>query len=416
MAEKPRVVIVGSGFAGLTAQHRLTKSGFAVTVVDRNAYSTFQPLLYQVATAGLTSSDVAYPDWTAAHKTHSHFRRGEVVGIDTGTRQVQLADGGLLGYEYLVIATGVSAAFFGVTGAAEHAFSLYTRQDAITLRNRLMTELEKRSGGDDSDLGIAIIGGGATGVELAGTLAELRNIALPASFPDINPKRICVTLIEAGPALLAPFNEKLREYAKRELVKRGVDVRLGTKIERVEGDRVFISGGTELASDLTVWAAGISGPEWIGKLGLSIGKGGRLLTAPDLRVVDQDRVFAVGDIGVIDGDPLPQLSAPAIQQGRHVADQIKLIEAGRPTKPFRYRDKGIAATIGHRSAVVELSGGIKLRGTLAWLGWLGLHLFYLLGNRNRISALVNLSWRYLTWSRGGGVIIGDDETEPPAPS
>ena len=192
-------------------------------------------------------------------------------------------------------------------------------------------------------------------------------------------------------------------------------MRLGTKIERVERDRVFISDGTELASDLTVWAAGISGPEWIGKLGLPTGNGGRLLTGPDLRVADQDRIFAVGDIGVIDGDPLPQLSAPAIQQGRHVADQIKLIEAGRPTKPFRYRDKGIAATIGHRSAVVELSGGIKLRGTLAWLGWLGLHLFYLLGGRNRISALVNLSWRYLTWSRGGGVIIGDDETEPPAP-
>lgn len=405
---------MGSGFAGLTAQNRLANSGFAVTLVDRNVYSTFQPLLYQVATAGLTSSDVAYPAWTAAHKTRSEFVRGEVVGVDTAARQVQLADGGVLGYDYLVIATGVSAAFFGVTGAAEHSFSLYTRRDSIILRNRLMTELEKRSAGDDSDLCITIVVGGATGVELAGTLAELRNIALPASFPDIDPKRICVTLIELGPALLAPFHEKLREYAKRELVERGVDVRLGTKIERVEGDRVFIAGGTELASDLTVWAAGISGPEWVGKLGLPTGKGGRLLTGPDLRLVDQDRIFAVGDIGIIDGDPLPQLSAPAIQQGRHAADQIKLIERGAPTKAFRYRDKGIAATIGSRSAVVELSIGIKLRGTLAWLAWLGLHLFYLLGGRNRISALVNLSWRYLTWSRGGGVIIGDADGDEPA--
>lgn len=388
----------------------------AVTLVDRNAYGAFQPLLYQVATAGLTSSDVAYPAWTAAHKTHSEFRKGEVVGVDAGARQVQFADGGMLGYDYLVLATGVSAAFFGVDGAAEHSFSLYTRRDAIILRNRLMEELEKRSAGDDSDLGIAIVGGGATGVELAGTLAELRNIALPASFPDIDPKRICVTLIEAGPALLAPFGEKQRDYAKRELVERGVDVRLGTKIERVEKDRVFISGGTELASDLTVWAAGISGPDWVGKLGLPTGKGGRVLTGPDLRVTDQERIFAVGDIGVIDGDPLPQLSAPAIQQGRHASDQIKLLETGRPTKPFRYRDKGIAATIGSRSAVVELSIGIKMRGTLAWLAWLGLHLFYLLGGRNRISALVNLAWRYLTWSRGGGVIIGDDETETPARS
>jgi len=414
MAPKPRVVIVGSGFAGLTAQDRLARSGFSVTLVDRNVYSTFQPLLYQVATAGLTSADVAYPAWTAAHKTHSEFVRGEVVGVDTSAGQVQLADGGVLGYDYLVIATGVSAAFFGVTGAAEHAFSLYTRRDSIILRNRLMEELEKRSAGDDSDLGITIVGGGATGVELAGTLAELRNIALPASFPDIDRKRICVTLIELGPALLAPFNEKLREYAKRELAERGVDVRLDTKIERVEGDRVFIAGGSELASDLTVWAAGISGPEWIGNLGLKTGRGGRLLTGPDLRVVEQDRIFAVGDIGIIDGDPLPQLSAPAIQQGRHAADQIKLIEAGHPTTAFRYRDKGIAATIGSRSAVVELSIGINMRGTLAWLAWLGLHLFYLLGGRNRISALVNLSWRYLTWSRGGGVIIGDADGEEPA--
>ncbi|HET7017612.1 MAG TPA: NAD(P)/FAD-dependent oxidoreductase [Streptosporangiaceae bacterium] len=413
MAEKPRVVIVGSGFAGLTAQNRLAKSGFAVTLVDRNVYSTFQPLLYQVATAGLTSADVAYPAWTAAHKTHSEFLRGEVVGVDTATRQVQLADGGVLDFDYLIIATGVSAAFFGVTGAAEHSFSLYTRHDSIILRNRLMEELEKRSAGDDSDLGITIVGGGATGVELAGTLAELRNIALPASFPDVDQKRVCVTLIELGPALLAPFNKKLQEYAKRELVKRGVDVRLGTKIERVESDRVFIAGGAELASDLTVWAAGISGPEWIGKLGLKTGRGGRLLTGPDLRIVDQDRIFAAGDIGIIDGAPLPQLAQPAIQQGRHVADQIRSIEAGHPTKAFSYKDKGIMATIGSRSAVVELPSRIKVRGTLAWLAWLGLHLFFLLGNRNRISALVNLSWRYLTWSRGGGVIIGDADGEEP---
>jgi NADH dehydrogenase len=408
LKNQPRVVIVGSGFAGLTAQNRLAKSGFDVTLVDRNIYSTFQPLLYQVATAGLTSADVAYPAWTAAHKTRSEFRKGEVVGIDTAARQVQLADGAVLGYEYLILATGVSAAFFGVTGAAEHSFSLYTRRDAIILRNRLMVELEKRSA-DDSDLGITIVGGGATGVELAGTLAELRNIALPASFPDVDQKRVCVTLIEAGPALLAPFSSKLQEYAKHELLKRGVDVRLGTKIERVESGRVFISGGAELASDLTVWAAGISGPEWIGKLGLKTGRGGRLLTGPDLRLVDQERIFAAGDIGIIEGAPLPQLAQPAIQQGRHVADQIRAIERGAPTKPFSYKDKGIMATIGSRSAVVELPSRIKVRGTLAWLAWLGLHLIFLLGNRNRISALVNLSWRYLTWSRGGGVIIGDDD-------
>ncbi len=414
---KPRVVIVGAGFAGLTALNRLARSGLDVTLVDRHSYSTFQPLLYQVATAGLTSADVAYPTWTAVHKTHSRFRRGEVTGIDAESRQVTLGDGEVLGYDYLVLATGVSAAFFGVPGAAEHSFSLYTRADAIALRNHLMAELEKLSlAGRDSQLGVAIVGGGATGVELAGTLAELRNIALPASFPQIRPEQICVTLIELGPALLAPFSEHLRDYAKKELLDRGVDVRLGTKIERVERGHVLLSDGSELTSDLTVWAAGIAGPEWVGKLGLPTGRGGRLLTGPDLRVAGQDVIFAAGDIGIIDGKPLPQLAQPAIQQGRHVADQIRRLEAGRSTESFRYKDKGIMATIGHRSAVVDLPSRIRVRGTAAWLAWLGLHLTFLLGNRNRISALVNLSWRYLTWSRGGGVIIGDEDDEKETPA
>ena len=410
MAEDaPRVVIVGSGFAGLTALNRLAKSGMHLTLVDRNSYSTFQPLLYQVATAGLTSADVAYPTWTAAHKTHTEFRRGEVTSVDLGARHVLLADGAVLNYDYLVLATGVSAAFFGVEGAEEHSLSLYTRQDAIVLRNRLMAELEKRSVvGDESDLGITIVGGGATGVEMAGTLAELRNIALPASFPAIDRARIGITLVELGPALLAPFSPRLREYAKRELIKRGVDVRLDTKIEQVATRGVRLSDGSTLTSDMTIWAAGITGPQWLGKLGLPLGHGGRLLTGPDLRVKDHERIFAAGDIAIIDGQPLPQLAQPAIQQGRHVAEQIWRIEAGKPTQSFSYKDKGNMATIGHRSAVVDLPSNIRVRGTLAWLAWLGLHLVYLLGNRNRISALVNLSWRYLTWSRGGGVIIGDD--------
>jgi len=410
MAEDvPRVVIVGSGFAGLTALNRLAKSGLRVTLVDRNSYSTFQPLLYQVATAGLTAADVAYPTWTAAHKTRTEFRKGEVTGIDTDARHVLLSDGAMLDYDYLVLATGVSAAFFGVEGAEEHSLSLYTRRDAIILRNRLMAELEKRSvAGDDSDLGITIVGGGATGLEMAGTLAELRNIALPASFPAIDPARFRVTLIELGPALIAPFNPHLRDYAERELIKRGVDVRLDTKIEQVDARSVRLSDGSTLASDMTIWAAGITGPEWLGKLGLPIGRGGRVLTGPDLRVSGHERIFAAGDIGVMEGQPLPQLAQPAIQQGRHVADQIRRIEAGRPTQSFKYKDKGNMATIGHRSAVVDLPSHIRVRGTLAWFAWLGLHLVYLLGNRNRISALVNLSWRYLTWSSGGGVIIGDD--------
>ena len=421
-----RIVVVGAGFAGLNALDELAKLAkgkrsepaaprVQLMLVDRNSYSTFQPLLYQVATAGLTASDVAYPAWTAVRKAGSGFRKGEVTGLDTDARHVLLADGSVLGYDYLILATGVSAAFFGVPGAAEHALSLYTRRDAIVLRDHLLAELERRSlNGEQRDLAITVVGGGATGVELAGTLAELRNIALPASFPQIEPSSVHIRLIEMGPALLAPFGEPLREYARTELLDRGVEVMLGTKISRVAAHEVVIggneshAGGGALASDITVWAAGVAAPEWVGKLGLPTGRGGAIRTGPDLRVVGQDRIFAAGDIAIIDGDPQPQLAQPAIQHGRHAALQIRRLMAGQPTQPFRYKDKGIMATIGHRSAVVELPRRVRVKGTLAWLAWLGLHLIELLGGRNRISALVNLSWRYLTWSRGGGVIIGDD--------
>jgi NADH dehydrogenase len=425
-----RIVVAGAGFAGLTALSELARlrrrhrwpasSRVRVTLVDRNAYSTFQPLLYQVATAGLTAADVAYPAWTAVRKAGAHLRKGEITGLDTDRRQLLLRDGSVVGYDYLVLATGVSAAFFGVTGAAENALSLYTRRDAIILRDQLITELERRSApGDTRDLNITVVGGGATGVELAGTLAELRNIALPASFPEIDRARIHVRLIELGQALIAPFAEPLRDYARTELLDRGVEVLLGTEITEVANAHVRIAGRNcgqgddgipdgEVPSDVTVWAAGVAAPLWIGKLGLPTGPGGRLRAGSDLRVAGQDRVFATGDIAIIDGDPQPQLAQPAIQHGRHAATQISRLASGLPTQPFRSRDKGIMATIGHRSAVVELPSRIRARGTLAWLAWLALHLVTLLGGRNRISALVNLTWRYLTWSRGGGVIVGDD--------
>jgi NADH dehydrogenase len=403
------VVIAGAGFAGLTALHELRNAGMRVTLVDRNPYSTFQPLLYQVATAGLTSADVAYPAWAAVRKAGASFRMGEITGIDSQARQVKLADGSALGYDYLILATGVAAAFFDVPGAERHCLSLYTRRDAIVLRDRLVAELQARSAeGNDRALNVTVVGGGATGVELAGTLAELRNIALPAAFPEVNREQVKVRLVELGPALLAPFSPGLREYARRELRKRGVDVRLGTPIKEVRADEVVVADQA-MPSEVTVWAAGVSAPEWTGKLGLPTGRGGRIRTGPDLRVAGEDRIFAAGDLAIVDDQPLPQLAAPAIQLGRHAARQIRRLAAGQPTVPFSYRDKGIMATIGHRSAVVDLPSRIRLRGTLAWLSWLGLHLIELLGGRNRISAFVNLAWRYLTWSRGGGVIIGDDE-------
>jgi NADH:ubiquinone reductase (H+-translocating) len=405
----PEVLIIGGGFAGLSALEALKRTGAGVTVLDRNIYSTFQPLLYQVATAGLTSADVAYPLWTATGRRGAAYRKGELAAIDVDKRVVTLAAGEALSYDYLIIATGVSAAFFGVPGAAENALSLYTRRDAVALRNMLMDELERRNEGrTDPELDITIVGGGPTGVELSGTLAELRNFALPAVYPNIDRSMFRVRLIEMASALLGPYDDRLRRYTRQQLVDRGVDVLLNTTIKEVRAGSVLLADGSEHRSDITVWAAGVTAhtDEW--SASLPRGKGGRIEVEADLQVVGQDRVFAAGDVCLNEQDPVAQLAQPAIQQGRHAGEQVARLIAGQPTKPFHYHDKGTMATIGRRSAVCELRGGIRLRGTLAWFAWLGLHLIYLLGNRNRVVTLVNLTWRYLTWSRGGGVIVGDD--------
>ena len=409
----PEVVVVGGGFAGISALQVLKNARAQVTLIDENVYSTFQPLLYQVATAGLTAADVAYPLWSATGRRGARFRKGVLTGLDLQRQVVVLASGEELRYDYLILATGVTAAFFGVTGAAEHALSLYTRRDAVTLRNQLMEALENRNEGlADPELDVTVVGGGATGVELAGTLAELRNVALPAVYPEIDRSMFRVRLIEMGPALLAPYHDSLRQYTRRQLEDRGVDVLLDTAIKEVRERTVLLADGSEHRSDITVWAAGVSGPDAGWARALPKGKGGRIETGPDLRVAGQQRVFATGDVSICPQDPVAQLAQPAIQQGRHAAEQIVRLIAGQQTTRFRYHDKGTMATIGRRSAVAELRGGIRLRGTLAWLAWLGLHLIYLLGNRNRLVTLVNLSWRYLTWSRGGGVILGDDVPDP----
>jgi NADH:ubiquinone reductase (H+-translocating) len=410
--DAPRVIVIGAGFAGLTAVKELHRVGAQVLLIDRNIYSTFQPLLYQVATGGLNPGDVAYPLRTLARKKAARFRPGELAAIDPADRRITLTDGSVLGYDYLVLGTGVSAAYYGVTGAAEHTFGLYTRHDAVALRDHIMARLERldmEGHGHGRGVHFTVVGGGATGVELAGALAELRDDA--DAFPEVDRADVHIRLVEMAPALLAPFHPKLQRYALAELRRRGVDVHLDTKISEITDDRVILADGDELPSDVTVWAAGVSAPAEVQAWGLPQGHGGRIEVGPDLRVAGQDRIFATGDVALTEGQPLPQVAQPAIQSGRHAAEQIALLMAGRPTKPFHYHDKGIMATIGRRAAVVQFPHGTRLRGTLAWLAWLGLHLFYLLGGRNRLSALLNLSYRYLVWGHGGGVIVGDD---PPA--
>jgi len=406
---RPRVIVVGAGFGGLAAVHQLARGGADVLLIDRNVYSTFQPLLYQVATGGLEPGDVSYPARAFTRRHGARFRLGELAGVDPAGRRVRLADGAQFDYDYLVLATGVSAAYYGVPGAAEHTLGLYTRRDSIELREHIMARLERLDiAGPGQQVNFTVVGGGATGVELAGALAELRSTALDAAFPEVDLAAVHIRLVEQAPALLLPFHPRLRGYARQQLADRGVEVLLDTAIQEVRSDRVILAGGTELPSDVTVWAAGVSGPAELAGWGLPQGRGGRLLVGPDLRVRGQDRIFALGDVALIEDQPLPQLAQPALQTGRHAAGQIQRLAAGQPTTAFQYHDKGIMATIGRRSAVVELPPRIRVRGTLAWLAWLALHLITLLGHRNRMSALLNLSWRYLTWGHGGGVIVGDD--------
>jgi NADH dehydrogenase len=411
----PHVVICGAGFAGLAAISRLTRAGLRVTLVDGHLYSTFQPLLYQVATAGLNPGDVAYPAGEFAQRYRAAFRHGDLARIDPAGRTVTFTNGLQLSYDYLIVATGVSAAYHGIKGAAENTFGLYTRTDAILLRDHLMAAFERLSVSRD-ELHITVAGGGATGVELAGTLAELGATVLNATFPDVDPARMHVRLIEMAPALLTTFNEKLREYARVQLDKRGVTLRLSTQIAEITGQEVVLADGERLPSDLTVWAAGVGAAEEVAGWGLPQGRGGRIEVGPDLRVKGQDRIFAAGDIAVNPDDPTPQLAQPALQMGRHVAQQIVRLQGQAATEPFKYHDKGTMATIGRRSAVVQLAGGLRLRGTLAWLAWLVLHLFYLLGGRNRVTTLINLTYRYFAWGHGGAVIVGDDPpARPPVP-
>jgi NADH dehydrogenase len=414
MTDSPHVIIVGAGFAGFSAVGKLHKAGFSVTVIDKNLYSTFQPLLYQVATGGLNPGDVSYAVGGFTSRRRARYVRGDLAGIDTAARQVKLSDGRELGYDYLMIATGVAANYFGLPGAEENTFGLYSRADAIVLRDHVMNGFERlsESGDPKREFVITVVGGGATGVELAGTAAELRREVIQSTFPDVDPARVHVRLIEMAPELVMPFHPKLREYTRRQLVARGVDIKLKTEIREVRPDCVVLADGEDLPTDLTVWAAGVAGPHSMADWGLPLGKGGRILVGPDLLVEGSDRIFAIGDIALNQQDPAPQLAQPAIQHGKHAAEQVVHLVRGEPTQPFRYHDRGTMATIGRRSAIVELPQGLRFTGTLAWLAWLGLHLLYLLGGRNRVSTLINLTWRYLAWGHGGGVIVGDEPDQP----
>ncbi len=406
----PHVVVVGAGFGGVSATDELAKEGFRVTLLDQFPYNTFQPLLYQVATGGLNPGDVTYSlRYFAANHEDVRFRVGEVVGIDHDQREVICSDGFRVGFDYLIIGNGITTNHFGIPGAAEYTMSMYTRAEALRVRDTIFGSLEIIAGRSDANSAgftVVIVGGGPTGVEMAGQLAELKTGAIPSTYPEINPARVHVVLVEMTEHLLAPFDDSLRQYALRELIKRGVDVRLKTAISEVEADRVDFKDGSSMPVDLVIWAAGVSGDPRLRDWGLPIGRAGRIEINDDTRVVGEERIFAIGDGSVIVNSPLPQLAQPAIQMGKFAARQIARLHRGLETESFHYRDKGTMATIGRGDAVLEAPIGLKLKGVLAWIGWIVLHLFYLLGGRNRVQTLINLGARYLG-PRRSNAIVGD---------
>ncbi|MEV0624642.1 NAD(P)/FAD-dependent oxidoreductase [Nonomuraea wenchangensis] len=395
MVRRTRVVVVGAGFAGLAATRELAKGGALVTVVDRNPYSTFQPLLYQVATAGMGTADVSYPIRTfAARWPNVRARRAALSKVLPNERRVELEDGTSLEYDYLVLATGVTTNWLGVPGARENALPIYSLSDAAVLRRRLQHYLEDTAAGRRESTNVVVVGAGATGVEVAGTLAELRRRTLPLTHPEVRPDQTSVTLVERFDYVLAPYKPRLRQAAENALRRRGVRMRLGSTVASVEPDAVVLKDGTRVPSDVTVWALGVTAPDQVADWGLPQGKGGRITLTDALNVPDHPEIFVAGDLGA-PPKPLPQLAQPALQMGRHAGRQIIAAAKGEPLRPFRYSDPGIMATVGKAEAVLERPSGLTMRGFPAWLIWIFVHIAYLLGGRNRVSVLLNFFWRYL---------------------
>jgi NADH dehydrogenase len=404
-AKKPRVLILGAGFGGLTAARAFGDSA-DVTLIDRHNFQTFLPLLYQVATAGLAADHVAHPIRGALRNRGVQFRMGSPLSVDHKNKSVKLDSSETLEFDHLVVALGSATADFGVTGVAEHALGMKSVHEAILIRAEVMRRFEDLCRFEDETIfSISVVGGGPTGVEMAGAFAELvrgplkNDQAHAAAHMRIN-------LIEAGPRLLPMFSPKLSERTKKDLEKLGVNVLLNTAVAEVKPRSIIIKSGDPIPSEVTIWAAGVQGEPTAGILNLPLA-GTRIDTDSTLQVAHYPHIWAIGDIAGFkgkDGKFLPMVAPVAMQQGRFVAEQILRVAKGTELKKFKYRDKGSMATIGRNKAIVEVNK-FKLTGVLAWYAWLFLHLFYLLGGRNKIGTIADWTWNYITFDRGNRHIM-----------
>ena len=417
--KRPEVVIIGAGFGGLAAARALAKTDVDVTVVDQRNHHTFQPLLYQVATAGLGVDDICYATRGIFHRqTNARGVQGRLVGLDPVAKRITLDGGAELAYDHLVLALGAVTADFGVPGVAEFGFGLKNAEEARQIRTHVLKRFEAADRMSDPDrraaaTTIVIAGGGPTGVEMAGGFAELIDRVLRRDFPQLDVDAARVVLVEGQERLLGGFSPRLGDAARRRLEWMGVEVRTGVNVAEVDASSVRLEDGIVLHADTLVWAAGVRAHPLAAALDLETSRGGRVVVDAELRVPGHAGVFAIGDLAAAvddDGALLPQVAPVALQAGRHVAATIAA-EVDRSPGPgsFRYRDKGSMATIGRNAAVVELPKGLRLTGLLGWLAWLVLHLVMLIGFRNRANVLVNWAWNYLTYDRGSRLIIEADD-------
>ena len=411
----PRVVIVGAGFGGLVAARKLARYPVRVTMIDRKNHHTFQPLLYQVATAGLSPGEIAAPiRWILRGRRNVQVLLGEAKDFDLSRRVVKLPDAEIP-YDYLIVAAGASHAYFGHDEWAPLAPGLKTIEDALEIRRRVLlafelAEREAARGEEQVQLNFVVVGGGPTGVELAGTLAEIARRVLANEFRSIDPKRTRILLLEGGPRILPTYPEDLSRSAEEQLRRLGVEVQTSAMVTGIEPAAVLM-GKTRLPAAVILWAAGVAASPLGKKLGAPVDRAGRVLVNPDLSIPGHPEVFVIGDLAALkdeNGNMLPGVAPVAMQQGAATAHNIGRQLQGQPQQKFHYVDKGSLATIGRAAAVAQF-GKIHISGFIAWLAWLFIHIFFLIGFRNRLIVLIQWAWSYVTYERGARLITGDTQ-------